>query len=226
MPNTPLKTLLLGLTIAVGASLSACEAPMQDTTDDTNTQTKDDAEQAPDTKIETTPSTNPDSEQQGDMDGATAAGQGSTVRYDVAAWSKESVEPLALDDLESIKATFGKVESTDENSLDYASNPATKFRFMATDAPYLDVIDSERYLEIGWYYANPTDSDAEKALSQDHAKKAYKLARQLMGNEGEQLFVDMLNGQITKNKAVGGQQVELAKCEFYSCMLILNKSGV
>ena len=226
MPNTPLKTLLLGLTIAVGASLSACDAPMQNTTDDTSTETKDNAEPTPDNTVETTPSTDPDSEQKGDMDGATAAGQGSVVRYDVAAWSQESVEPLTLDDLDNIKATFGKVDSTDENSLDYASNPATKFRFMATDEPYLDVIDSERYLEVGWYYANPTDSDEEKALSQDHAKKAYKLARQLMGDEGAQLFVDMLNGQIVKNKAVGGQQVELAKCEFYSCMLILNKSGV
>ena len=115
--------------------------------------------------------------------------------------------------------------STDENSLDYASNPASKYRFMNTEAPYLDLIDSEKYLELGWYFANPTDSDKEKALSQDHAKKAYQLARQLMGDEGGKLVADMLNGQIVKNKVIGGQRVELAKCEFYSCMLIINKSA-
>ena len=115
--------------------------------------------------------------------------------------------------------------STDKNSLDYASNPATKYRFMKTDAPYLDIIDSEKYLELGWYYANPTDSDKEKKLSQNHAKKAHKLARQLMGDEGGTMVADMLNNQITKNKVVGGQKVELAKCEFYSCMLIINKSA-
>ena len=96
---------------------------------------------------------------------------------------------------------------------------------MNTEAPYLDLIDSEKYLELGWYFANPTDSDKEKELSQGHAKKSYQLARQLMGDEGGKLVADMLNGQIIKNKVIGGQKVELAKCEFYSCMLVINKSA-
>lgn len=50
------------------------------------------------------------------------------------------------------------------------------------------------------------------------------LARQLMGDDGGKLLADMLNGQIIKNKTIGGQKIELAKCEFYSCMLVLNKA--
>ena len=96
---------------------------------------------------------------------------------------------------------------------------------MKTDAPYLDIIDSEKYLELGWYYANPTDTDKEKELSQNHAKKAYQLSRQLMGDDGGKMVADMLNSQIIKNRIVGGQKIELAKCEFYSCMLVINKAA-
>ena len=45
-----------------------------------------------------------------------------------------------------------------------------------------------------------------------------------MGKDGQKLVENMLNGQIIKNEQVGGQ-LELAKCEFYSCMLILKKSS-
>jgi hypothetical protein len=157
------------------------------------------------------------------VQGESAGSAGTPVRYNVAAWGAKQVKPIAIDELDKIQATFGKIVSTDQNSLDYASNPATKFRFMADDAAYLDVIDSQKYLELGWYYANPTDTDAEKDTSVAHAKKVYKLSRQLMGDEGGKLVADMLGGQIVKNKVVGEQKVEIAKCEFYSCMLVLAK---
>ena len=154
---------------------------------------------------------------------STTSAANAPVRYNVAAWNNGSVDTIGIDNLNKIQATFGKVVSTDKNSLDYASNPATKYRFMADDAAYLDIIDSQKYLELGWYYANPADSADEKASSIAHAKKAYKFARQLMGDEGATVVADMLGGQTTKNKVVGGQKVELAKCEFYSCMLVLAK---
>ena len=218
MWNNKLQTFLVGTIMAVSVSLSGCnssqsDAQNQDASADTSEQTV--AETAP--VADSAPV-------DADLDGATAE-QGMPVKYEVLAWSADNVEPLNIDELDGIQSTFGKVLSTDENSLDYASNPASKYRFMNNDAPYLDIIDSEKYLELGWYYANPTDSDTEKALSQDHAKKSYQLARQLMGDEGGKLIADMLNGQIIKNRVVGGQKVELAKCEFYSCMLILNKSA-
>lgn len=157
------------------------------------------------------------------VDGESAGAAGTPIRYNVAAWSNKAVKPVSIDELDKIQAAFGKVVSTDQNSLDYASNPATKFRFMADDAAYLDIIDSQKYLELGWYYANPTDTDAEKETSVAHAKKVYSLSRQLMGDEGGKVIADILSGQVVKNKVVGEQKIEIGKCEFYSCMLVLAK---
>ena len=214
MWNKTLQAFMVSTIMAVGVSLSACD-------NSKNSEVSAEEVSADKQAVADTPKT-PASH--ADLDGATAQ-EGTPVTYDVASWDSKKVESLSVEQLDAIKSTLGKVVSTDENSLDYASNPASKYRFMNTEAPYLDLIDSEKYLELGWYFANPTDSDKEKALSQDHAKKAYQLARQLMGDEGGKLVADMLNGQIVKNKVIGGQKVELAKCEFYSCMMIINKSA-
>lgn len=209
---------MVSMIMAVGVSLSACNS---NTESDTAAKEAG-ADNSEQTTAETSKAENPNAN--ADLDGATAA-QGTPVKYDIASWGTAKVTSLSIDELKKIQSAFGKVVSTDENSLDYASNPASKYRFMQDDAPYLDLIDSEKYLELGWYFANPTDSDKEKEISQNHAKKAYQLARQLMGDEGGKLVADMLGGQIAKNKTIGGQKVELAKCEFYSCMLVINKSA-
>ena len=216
MWNKPLQTFAIGMTVIAGLSLSACDKDKQNTVEDVATTISADAPASETATVSDSTATS--------LDGA-IVDQGTPVSYDLASWNKDSVKSVQIDDLDTIKSTFGKVASTDKNSLDYASNAATKYRFMSTEAPYLDVIDSQKYLELGWYYANPTDSDDEKTVSKDHAKKAYKLSRQLMGEEGGKVLADMLNGQIIKNQTIGGQKIELAKCEFYSCMLILNKSG-
>ena len=214
MRNNILQNVVIGITMIAGVSLSACDSANQSVGEVAADSTEQSTEKEP---LASRPAAD------ADLDGATV-GQGTPVDYDLSTWSKDSVETLTIQDFDKIKATFGKVMSTDENSLDYASNPATKYRFMDTDAPYLDLIDSTKYLEVGWYFANPTDTEKEKDLSRAHAKKAYKLARQLMGDDGGKVLADMLNGQIIKNKTIGGQKIELAKCEFYSCMLVLNKS--
>ena len=214
MRNNILQNVVIGITMIAGVSLSACDSANQSVGEVAADSTEQSTEKEP---LASRPAADTD------LDGATV-GQGTPVNYDLSTWSKDSVETLTIQDFDKIKATFGKVMSTDENSLDYASNPATKYRFMDTDAPYLDLIDSTKYLEVGWYFANPTDTEKEKDLSRAHAKKAYKLARQLMGDDGGKVLADMLNGQIIKNKTIGGQKIELAKCEFYSCMLVLNKS--
>jgi len=200
--------------MAVGVTLSGCDSTKSDA-QNTDAETNEQA---------TTNEPVQDSANKPVSDDATAPKR-TPVTYDVSAWGTDEVESLAVDELENIKSVFGEVISTDENSLDYASNPAIKYRFMKTDAPYLDIIDSEKYLELGWYYANPTDTDKEKELSQNHAKKAYQLSRQLMGDDGGKMVADMLNSQIIKNRMVGGQKIELAKCEFYSCMLVINKAA-
>lgn len=217
MLNNNLQTLMVSMIMAVGVTLSGCDSTKEDAQNPEASAASTSEQSAADTSTQTTPT------KTADLDGATAQ-QGIPVKYEVASWSAAPADPLTVDALDDIKSTFGKVVSTDENSLDYASNSASKYRFMDTDAPYLDLIDSEKYLELGWYYANPTDSKKEKELSQNHAKKSYMLARQLMGDEGGKLIADMLGGQIIKNKTVGGQKIELAKCEFYSCMLVLNKA--
>lgn len=215
MRNNLLQNVVIGITMIASVSLSACDSANQSVGEVAANSTEQNTAEEP---LASRPAAN------ADLDGA-VVGQGTPVNYDLSTWNKENVEALSLQDFDKIKATFGKVVSTDENSLDYASNPATKYRFMDTDAPYLDLIDSTKYLEVGWYFANPTDTEKEKELSRSHAKKSYKLARQLMGDDGGKVIADMLNGQIIKNKTIGGQKVELAKCEFYSCMLVFNKSA-
>lgn len=217
MWNNNLQTFAVGIMMAAGISLSACNGSKQDVASEVASDNTTE-QAAANTPVQTSPTPN------SDLDGATVD-QASPVKYNVASWGSKKVKPVSIQEVDDIKPTFGKVVTTDENSLDYASNPATKYRFMDTDAPYLDLIDSEKYLELGWYYANPSDSDEEKALSEAHAKKSYQVARQLMGDEGGKVLSDMLSGQIIKNKTIGGQKIELAKCEFYSCMLVLNKSG-
>ena len=210
MWNTPLQTVMVSILIAVSVSLSACDSSKQNTVEGVAS------------GISAKPSS-PDTSAQSDTTITDTTIAQAPVHYDISSWHIDDIQRVNIGELDSIQATFGAVVTTDKNSLDYASNPATKYRFMKTDAPYRDIIDSQNYLELGWYYANPTDSDKDKAFSQKHAKKAYTLSQQLMGEEGGKLITDMLNGQIIKDKTIAGQKVELAKCEFYSCMLILNK---
>ena len=212
MWNTPLQAFVVSIVLAASLSLSGCDSNKEDTI----------SENPGETLVEETPAVDSPSSD-ADLDGATTK-QGTKVVYDVSAWGSDKVKPLDVNEIDGIRSTFGRVVSTDKNSLDYASNPASKYRFMKADAPYLDLIDSEKYLELGWYYANPTDSDSEKQVSVEHAKKSYLLSKQLMGAEGGKMLEEVLAGQIVKNKTIGGQKVELAKCEFYSCMLVLNKS--
>jgi len=186
MWNNSLQTFAVGIMMAAGVSLSACNGPTQEVTPDVAA-SDNTTEQARPVQTSPAPET--------DLDGATAE-QGTPVKYDVSSWGNKQVQPVSIQEVDQIKSTFGKVVTTDENSLDYASNPAVKYRFMDTDAPYLDLIDSEKYLELGWYFANPTDSDKEKELSKSHAKKSYQQARRLMGDEGGNVLSDMLSGQI------------------------------
>lgn len=205
------------LSLAAGLMLTACS---NSNSEPANTVVDEDAEQQ---VVE-----------QGDAEEAAVLGKGRDdadgavvehrpVSYDVQNWKAYTGEPLTTDNLDALQQIFGKVTVTDENSLDYASNTAVKYRFMKGEEPYLDIIDSQDYLEFGWYYANPTDSDSEKQTSIEHAKKVYKAATALMGEQGGQLVANILSGQIVKNKQISDHTVELAKCEFYSCMLILDK---
>ena len=137
MWNNTLQTFVVSIMMAAGLSLSACNGSQKDVEPDTNS---DNAPAAETVQSSPTPDT--------DMDGATVE-QGTPVKYDVASWSNSSDKSVSIHELDKIKPAYGKVVSNDENSLDYTNNPTTKYRFMDTDAPYLDLIDSEKYLELG-----------------------------------------------------------------------------
>ncbi len=47
-----------------------------------------------------------------------------------------------------------------------------------------------------------------------------------MGIEGGQVVIDMLAGHVIKDKQVNGIYIALAKCEFYSCMIVIEKNKV
>lgn len=217
MRNPSFTALACAITLAASTLLLGCDDSKKGVIEDVASDIKGDS------AAETT--TEPNNPPAAADESAAPDVPAEPVSYDVTSWSNEAVSPITLNDLDDIKATLGKVVTTDDNSLDYASNIATKYRFMNDDAPYLDLIDSDKYLEVGWYFANPSDSDKEKEVSKSHAKHAYTLARKLMGEDGGRTVADILGGQVIKNKVIGGQKIELAKCEFYSCMLILNKAA-
>lgn len=146
--------------------------------------------------------------------------------YDVESWPKVESESMDLEDLEAIKSSLGSVVSTDQEALDFVGQDAMKYRFMKEHDPYLEVIDSEGYLEIGWYYANQNDSEAEKAMSLLHAQKAYQLMQRLFGGAGAKLVEKMLRGQSLQNYPINHYTIEVAKCEFYSCMVVIKKPQI
>lgn len=154
-----------------------------------------------------------------------AHGNGTTINYDMPSWDSAQVKHIALNDITAIHSVLGKPKSTDEDSLDFDSNPANKYRYMPENEPYLDIVNSANYLEIDWYHANANDTNSEKQASINHAKKAHLLARHLMGKDGGNLIKQMLSGQTIKDRHIGGVSVALAKCQFYSCMLVLNKQN-
>lgn len=58
----------------------------------------------------------------------------------------------------------------------------------------------------------------------NYAGHVYQLARGWLGNrEGAQLVENMLMGQTIRDATINGVGVAMAKCEFFSCILVLKK---
>ncbi len=77
---------------------------------------------------------------------------------------------------------------------------------MATDAPYLDLIDSNKYLEMGWYFANPTDTEKEKELSRAKFEELCSdlIARCKTPIENSLKDAELTSSSIDQNVLVGG----------------------
>ncbi len=148
------------------------------------------------------------------------------IDYGFQSWSTAEVSPININTIAETPEALAEVISVDENSLDFASHSAIKYRFTKDNSPYLDMVNSKDYLEVGWQFANVNDTEDVQKSSIKHAKKVYKFARQLMGEEGGQVVIDMLSGKVIKDKTVNGINIALAKCEFYSCMLVMEKPKI
>ncbi len=148
------------------------------------------------------------------------------IKYNVILWDNNSVEQLDMEFVAEKPEVIDKVVSIDEQSFDFAGHSAIKYRYMPDDQPYLDMLNSPYYLELGWHFANTKDSKEVQNTSINHAKKAYKFARQLMGDEGGKVVTDMLEGKVIKDRVVQGKKIAQAKCEFYNCMLVIEHNKV
>ena len=153
------------------------------------------------------------------------------VSYPFHQWQQTPVTPIKVKDIKAVNqfltAQFGKktnLPTVDTRSLDFSSNLATQYRYTLATAPYFEVIDSPKYIELGWYYASPTDQAKEKQLAVSYAANAYQLARAWLGNQaGAKLVESILAGDTIKNQTINGVNVAMAHCESFSCMLVLKK---
>lgn len=150
------------------------------------------------------------------------------INYPFDQWQQQTVTKLPLKDINAINqhigVQLGKAPKTDTKSLDFNSNPATQYQFANPATPYFDVIDSPKFVEFGWYYSNINDNAREQKLGINYAGHVYQLARGWLGNrEGAQLVENMLMGQTIRDATINGVGVAMAKCEFFSCILVLKK---
>ena len=60
-------------------------------------------------------------------------------------------------------------------------------------------------------------------MSVQHAKNAFELAQQWLGEEGATVVAAMLDGQTLQNKTYQGILIALARCQNYHCDLVIKK---
>lgn len=159
---------------------------------------------------------------------AAAANDAAPVNYPFIAWQRQTVTKLPVQDIalvnQHLTQALGQTPTTDTKSLDFYSNPATQYQFAKPAMPYFDVIDSPQFIELGWYYPNAKDRAQEKQLGIGYAGQVYQLARAWLGNrEGAQLVENILTGQTIRNQTINGVEIAMARCEFFSCMLVVKK---
>ncbi len=153
------------------------------------------------------------------------------VSYPFHQWQQTPINPIKVKDINAVNqfltAQFGKkpnLPTVDTRSLDYSGNLATQYRYTLATAPYFEVIDSPKYIELGWYYASASDHVKEKQLAISYAANAYQLARAWLGNQaGATLVESMLAGDTINNQTINGMNIAIARCEAFSCMLVLKK---
>lgn len=158
---------------------------------------------------------------------ANTQAQATPVVYPINQWRQQTLtNKVSVHDVDTIKSVLGQPVSIDTHSLDYRSNIATQYRFTKVAEPYFDLLDSPMYIELQWYYANAHDNATIKAISVNHAKKAFDLTQHWFGQDGANIVANMLQGQTIQNKTYQGLLVELAHCENYHCDLVVRKPPI
>lgn len=143
------------------------------------------------------------------------------VVYDITSWHASPVM-TAQDKFEQIKTLIGAT-ATQEETLDFHGQPAKKYNYSAGHEPPLYVIESDAMFEISWYFAQPKDSDAVKADSIAHAKKAYGATTALYGDDGKAIMATILAGQTAEVSLTKPHHLLKATCHHYTCQLIIQK---
>ena len=146
------------------------------------------------------------------------------VQYPIAQWQQTPAPTgLTVKNIEALKVLVGPIKRTDKEFLDYFSNPATKYSAADLAVPPFDIIDSAHFVELDWYYASPNDPNSQKQQSIDYAAKVYHIARGWFGELGGVLVADMLSGKVIRDYPIRNTTIEIAKCEHFTCTLVVKK---
>lgn len=107
------------------------------------------------------------------------------------------------------------------DSLDYHGGMATRYDYALAHEPTLYVVESDGLFELVWYFAKPTDSDAQKQASIRYAQRAYQVASSLSADKGGQMVMSMLTDPKHKDAKIAG--VLTAQCMDYTCRIVWSK---
>lgn len=148
------------------------------------------------------------------------------VRYETTHWQASPKLPMV--DSRAVIRQVGHT-ATQETGLDIKGQTGVLYRYHNKHEPPMYVIDSDDFFELAWYYAAPTDSDAEKQASLRYAQVAYGVATSVLGQSGAQLMVHMLNhpslsADIPKtNPANLPKTLVVSECQYHLCRLVFDK---
>lgn len=134
-------------------------------------------------------------------------------------WQTADKLPSPFADIKPLLANLGVGAMVDE-TLDYQGNPASRYRYHSKAEPPLYVIDSDKFFEIGWYYASAKDNDKDKQTSLAYAQKVYKVFGQVLGQASLPMMTQLLNAHAVD---VPYQGLTSATCQVYECRVVFDK---
>lgn len=153
--------------------------------------------------------------------------------YPFAKWQALDVPAVAITDTAQLLSAMQAGSQKREAWLDFAGNEATLYS-LSDKTEYINLVDSTNYLELNWFRPDPDDTPESQVVSKDNTKKAYLLARSVLGEGGEALIKAMLAGKGEAEQdiasvegvvdgQINGKQVMMARCDYFDCMLVIKK---